>query len=501
MRTPREVKDSDGDYERNDDALNIQTEAVPYAAAGDDTEETTVIMEGGAGKTAELPLRSLTLRDAAAVQGTDEDDNADTWNALQAPLQSSVELTYDGLVWKTGGAGIHYGDMKHDLDVSSSDGRDGLRGRTSAQTTASAQMTERDARELTSAGDLDGLPFDSDARRDLTAAEITAINGYAADNCSVNGSNWAGGQNCNDFNRDDLTITFGLPSRSPNIGEAVYYWSALIPVHPDQPTPDASEEGSDGALIAARGASGEYNLWLSNYGIFDEGNILTDGDGNKLPDQGTAADDDEHRYLSYAAYGLFVYWDYTTRQEEIVPGRWQAFHFGYDAFADSRGNRVTDLAEPIEGTFEGSTIGHVIHRETLRDDPSVMGDLTRLRGDVELTAMIGGEGDTANKISGTISNLQAARGFGWYTFTPLAGGVTLESGDIGVSGAYSGTTAAVVPGTDWGAGAYNGTFYGPVTGLETGGHWSLPAAADRHDDFMAVGGAFGAVCTDGCAAE
>ncbi len=104
VRTPREVKKSDGTYDASG-ALKIGMEAVPYAAAGDDTEETTVIKAGGAGKTAELPLRALTLRDRAQVQGVDTDDDPATLNAQSAALHSSIELTYDGLVWKTGGVG------------------------------------------------------------------------------------------------------------------------------------------------------------------------------------------------------------------------------------------------------------------------------------------------------------------------------------------------------------------------------------------------------------
>ncbi len=377
--------------------------------------------------------------------------------------------------------------MKHDLDVSSGDGQDLVRGFTVVAATTEVEQKHIDSLKALGVEEDDLPTLAATTPGGFTAAHVTALEDAKADDC------WEV-LNCNDFNRDDLTITFGEPSRSPNVGEAVHYWSARLPVHADQPTPDLDDPEGDGVKIADRGASGEYNLWLSNYGVFDEGNVLTDGENNKLADQGTAADDDEHRYLSYAAYGLFVYWDYTTHDDQIVPGRWQAFHFGYDAF-----DELPD--EAISGEFKGTTIGHIVHPAATGSKG--MGDLTRVRGDVMLKATIGGEGATANKISGSIENLQAAQGLGWYNFAPLSEGVELKLGGIEAGGAYSGEaiTADATDTENWDTGTYGGTFYGPVTGLETGGHWMLPAMGDNRDVFLAVGGAFGAVCTKGCAAE
>ena len=318
------------------------------------------------------------------------------------------------------------------------------------------------------------------------------------DNC------WVGGVECANFNRDDLTIAFGEPSQAPD-GSAAWYWRARVPLAEGQDPDD--EPNFEGNPVKDWG---QYELWLSNYASLDEGTVLTDGAGNKVADQGAAADDDAYRYLSYAAYGLFHYLD-NAASRAVNPAivRSQAFHFGYDAFEDTG-----DLDEPIVGTFKGRTLAQEMVRLPAEFIPgfgeSYSTDrVTSLRGDIELVANIGGG---INTITGTITGLERHRSDGGWIGYSAVKSVGLTGGTIEEDGSYSGMAQATIPadadnpvagdppdatlGLD--EGSFAGAFYGPVDALETAGWWYLGTQAYDPDVPLKIIGSFGAVCTKGC---
>ena len=225
---------------------------------------------------------------------------------------------------------------------------------------------------------------------------------------------------------------------------------------------------------------GVYNVWLSNYAGVD--------------DKGTATDssDDTTRYLSYAAYGLFNFLDYSTRGMNYA--RAQAFHFGYDAFSDADDNRPADWgtsAAPITATFNGRTTGWMI-RGTL-EEAGRINELIRMRGDVKLTATLdAGGADNQGTVAGSMNNFEFLRKGIWSTdvnFRMLLNdtshdddaAVVLNTAAIGADGSFSGVAAATVNGEsgsgadNFDNGTYGGAFYGPrVLGmLEAAGHWNL----------------------------
>ena len=248
-------------------------------------------------------------------------------------------------------------------------------------------------------------------------------------------------------------------------------------------------------------SQGEYQLLLSNYA----------GDG-----------DSEHRYLDYAAYGLFVFLDHILAGPYETggyrrPGRLQAFHFGYDAFADADGMKTTDLTTPISATFEGSTTGWLFPGKNLGAVQDHIRAPIRMRGEVELTAMIGGTGAGSNEISGWMRNFEFLNDGRWrpnpslligdvlpnaanynpstgvahtyYTEEELGNAVRLVKASIGADGAYKGVAEAIMTGSGqpgpgnsgkggththfFQNGEYEGNFYGPLNALETAGAWYL----------------------------
>ena len=347
----------------------------------------------------------------------------------------------------------------------------------------------------------------------LTQAQADKLTGWVQDNCS--GVTFP----CWDGNMRDLTIDFGTPSPDPD-GESGYHWASKIPSSTDQPKPAVADAMHRWAkpkvekfVDPGRGNGeyrGEYRVWLSNYAGLDTGATETD---------------DSHRYLRYAAYGLFTFTDYLT--SNVRPARMQGFHFGYDAFADGAGMKATDLDNLIEATFTGRVSAMVMEPHS---DRSQVERLIRVRGDVTLNACIGASGCTrngvptgANTITGMISNFETPAGGGWGPYAPLAGGVSLESTAIGAGGGFDGKAqAAGSTGRLWDPGAYDGNFYGDRSApdLETAGWWYLTArgytpahygapndalTGDQARNFRArpdfrysgAFGSFGAKCTEG----
>ena len=505
-RTARTVPNTAGDeWVANPDKLDIATDAVPWAAGR------TLTSRAG---NEEFPMRAITFRgdirqgSQRGKTGADA-DNDGRYPIIQGPgntlgnandhtknaVISSIQFSEDGgLTLEVGGPGTVLNEFQWDIRATEADGPDGIPGDGGATTSTTATayhvaMFRRAGETPPSVGDT------------LTQAQADKLTGWAADNCS--GVTFP----CWDGNMRDLTIDFGKPSPDPD-GESGYHWASKIPSSEDQPEPvvaDAMHRWAkpkvENFVASERGAGeyrGEYRMWLSNHAGLDTG--ATD-----------AESDDSHRYLRYAAYGLFTFTDYLT--SNVRPARMQGFHFGYDAFADAAGMRTTDLDTPITATFAGRASAMVMEPHS---DRSQVERLIRVRGDITLNATIGG----ANTITGAISNFETPAGGGWGPYVPLRDEVRLTNGTIAAGGSYEGD-ADVEGGSGhlWDPGKFGGNFYGNRGGpdLETAGWWyltargytpdarSLTGAAARDDpgrpDFRYSGafGSFGAACTEGCA--
>ena len=263
----------------------------------------------------------------------------------------------------------------------------------------------------------------------------------------------------------------------------------------------------DRSYIEARDL-GSYELWMTNLARIDKN--LENAEG---PPYTT---DDEARFLSHAAYGLLLYNDNIVSWK--TPGRLTGYHFGYDAFADSAGARTTDIANAVSATFRGATMAQMVMHLTgatvsrpLRID---------LRGDIELSASIGGSG------GGTISGFEMLGPDGtWHPHAAiidpkkrerlvLAGTTNYRSqqtnGVFTAAANYVSYGATINADGSYEGGVYlqyyddsdsrwkdktdkfdiyvtadesvfRGTLYGPVgdnlSGLETAGHWFLSADA------------------------
>ncbi len=478
--TPREAAFADCTVNTrcpNPDALDIATEAVAWTAGK------TVLSPGATGESDHFPLRAVSMRGDVrpspegatddeggatpkipVVQGatTDTDGNAITPSGSYQrhylnPVTSSIKFTPDGMVFRTGGEGTVISLFKHDLDRSSSRGRDGINSPGAWGTQDSG-------------------------------------NNVMSDDCSG-----AYPAYCYDFNRSDAEISWGAPYADPD-GEPNYYWASRYGLSGNQPQPDPDD--SDGRRLAAHGALGDLRVWLSNHGGLDAGAMADD------------AGDDADRYLAYAAYGLFVFTDYI--DEYPRPGLLQGFHFDYDAFRDADDARTTDVADSIEATFRGRTMGMILHPRSnsvgSESAPHVL-HFTRLRGDVTLNACIGagactGEGipTDANKIMGNIANLQALENGIWQKNQFLRNGgdghshegfaILLAEGDIAADGSYTGH--ADPWDTSWNKGEYSGALYGPADKLETAGWWRIETDSTHQNRRVAAFGSFGACQPEHC---
>ena len=476
--TPREAEASTCTVNTacpNPNALDIKTAATPYAAGktvlspdatgdGDWFALRTISMrgdvrhsyEGAAGNsvvgtTPKVPV----VQRATTIDGTDVSLASGHQRHYLNPMTSSIRFTPDGMVFRTGGQGTVMSLFKHDLDRSSSRGRDGV-----------------------------------------NQPGAWAVGTPPSDDCSG-----AYPAYCYDFNRSDAEASFGAPYADPD-GEPNYYWASRFGLAGNQPQPDP--EDSDGRRLAAHGALGDLRAWVSNYGGRDAGAMAD------------SATDDADRYLSYAAYGLFVYTDYI--DEYPRPGFLQGYHFGYDAFRDAANMRTSDVSTPIAATFEGRTMGMILHPRSNSvgsESAPHVGHFTRLRGDVTLNACIGGSTCTgdgiptqANRISGAIDNLQALENGVWQKYAFLrhaaAGHAThaniairLVEDDIAADGSYSGAADSWQAG-QWNQGEYSGALYGPRDKLETAGWWRLETDSAYQNRHLVAFGSFGACQADHC---
>ena len=458
----------------NPNALVIKTDATPYAAGktvlspsatgdGDWFALRTISMrgdvrhsyEGTTGDSASNRPKVPVVQRATTIDGTAVTGSGITayQRHYQNPMTSSIRFTPDGMVFRTGGQGTVMSLFKHDVDRSSSRGRDGIN-------------------------------------------QVGAWNVGGSDDCSGAYPAW-----CFDFNRSDAEASFGAPYADPD-GEPNYYWASRYGLAGNQPQPDPTD--SDGRRLAAHGAMGDLRVWVSNYGGHDAGAMAD------------SATDDADRYLSYAAYGLFVYTDYI--DEYPRPGFLQGYHFGYDAFRDSANMRTDDVSTSIAATFEGRTMGMILHprsNSVASETAPHVGHFTRLRGDVTLNACIGGSTCTgpgiptqANRISGAIDNLQALENGVWqkYAFLRHAAAahathaniaIRLVEDDIEADGSYSGEADSWQAG-QWNQGEYSGALYGPRDKLETAGWWRLETDSAYQNRHLVAFGSFGACQAEHC---
>ena len=559
-RTPRDAEKP----------LHIRTEAVAFVAG-----KRLGSPGGGLVPTDELPLRAVTLRAVGPhyleVQG--DDHVRRTFFRERRPpfydwgtdgrkvgvVTSSLRLSAAGPTLKFGGVGVIYHDNQRRFDLGANQdswvvaGPDGKAG--DAGATPGATMTAAHAADLglasasgvltaAQATALIGYALDTPSRFGadrkqgdpaaaagaamtaahaadlglsepggaLDAAQAAMLVGYAADNPPWEDrirrwrSDYCWGEDlslCADWNHDDLAIAFGAPSQSPH-GEPAYYWKAQVPLteaQRGQRLPDRMRN-ADGRPEEL----GTYELWLSNYGGLDKGANADD------------AGDDTHRYLEYAAYGLFMFFDNVRRTPSF--SRPQAFALGYDAFRDAAGVRTTDVSTSIAATFQGHTMARELVNSGAQDEITLNRALP-LRGEVTLNACIGGSGctgdgipATANRISGMISGLEELRHDGeWISYLPAAGGIPMAEGAIAADGSFGGQldhprTAGGAPNTrqfdadisptSFNNSRYGGNLYGPRDGLEAAGWWHMQVTAPQTPSGALIG-SFGARCTRGCA--
>ena len=330
----------------------------------------------------------------------------------------------------------------------------------------------------------------------------------------------------------DLAITFDKPQSRPVpvdfddisnpvsswTGNNAFYWKAIAPAARSQLDEDgdyynALDENPNARLNAQRLSDqksfgqpkgyrdlGTYEVWLSNHVGVDRGREPARGRTAACPDGsiGTSCpNDDDHLYLKYAAYGLFVY---TASTETAVSrnngrmGRVNTLSFGYSAFGTEDGQKTEDIGQPItRGKFHGYTLAY--EYVGLNAPPTNSLATKLLRGDVTLTVSIpkgplaaGLVRERVVNVEGTINNFQQWNGENKY-WTPYDVNnftVALSSTEINENGAFQGTTQAtpsaginpVIAGTDRGIGYYKGSFYGPranANDLEIAGSWIVGA--------------------------
>ena len=331
---------------------------------------------------------------------------------------------------------------------------------------------------------------------------VMAMGGFRAEGMDfrrrVGDATWSVADGTPDNHGWDLTLTFGEPTSSPE-GNGEAYWVARLMPDPSQIADGADADTRGRLLVDGRPKRvGTYTLWLSNHAGVDEN--LEPAEGSVSYSGAPYPEDDVNSFLKYAAYGMmtFASSDEFPRTVGVVGDGWrirdrvQSFHLGYDAFEDESGRRTTDIGEAVSnGKFTGLTIAlelDGITRGGLSDTTAIdMRSTKRLRGDVELTATISGTA-ADNNIEGRIRNLEVwdSRGY-WKDYATLTSAIELGSGSISASGHYRGDITGV---TGFSDGQYFGTFYGPVSGLETAGAWflhGLQAGAAK-----AVIGSFGA---------
>ena len=517
VRTPRTDTGEDGWRK-----LDIRTEPEPWENGR------KVGADGGLVATRELPLRSVTLygtgQHPIPIMGDDgttcDNDVNDSCSITDSVPTGSLRLSTAGGIlqptMKFGGEGVVRYDLQRRLydgadqdawKMSGPDRKLGFSGLTTSTT-----MTQGHVDQLA------GVSTLPDPAPTLTQAQVDELHGYATDN-----SNNCAGETrslCGDWIFDDVTVAFGAASQSPH-GDPSWHWKAKVPLTPEQrQRNDEGELDDEGLPLPTRMRRGHadydgrpeeigtWALWLSNHAGIVQGADTEDD-----------TSDDEHAYLDYAAYGLFMFFDNVT----AVPSwtRPQAFAFGYDAFEDATDLKTTDIATSIAATFRGRTMARAMNDTGADTNAVELGSATPLQGDIELNACIGASTctgtrvpTTANRISGMISNLEILRDDGvWVSYLPAAGGIPMAEGTIAANGSFGGALRHPLlangnPNTDhFDASSdginttnaeYAGNLYGPRDGMEAAGWWHLRRDWENRATHGPIIGSFGARCVEGC---
>ena len=323
----------------------------------------------------------------------------------------------------------------------------------------------------------------------------------------------------------DLEITFDEPqTRSVPVdfddisnpvsswtGNNAFYWRAIAPADPSQLDEDGDNYKAN-AFNQPKGYRdlGTYEVWLSNHVGLDRkrepapGRTATCPDGSR---ETSCPSDDEHRYLKYAAYGLFAYTASTETFKATFNGqlgRINTLHFGYSAFGTGEGQKTENIGQAITGgKFHGYTLAYEFSGINTAAPNRVSTKL--LRGDVTLTVNIPKESGRRGTVEGTLNNFQQWNGENkyWTAYDINNFTVALNSAAIGENGAFSGNTLAS-PTTDLnpspapqrGRGVYNGSFYGPradAKDLEIAGSWTVGTRGTLFSaDRKTIYGSFGA---------
>ena len=364
-RTPRAAAtDAVGTGTSASEKLQIKTEGVRYASGK------TMFGPDGSGTIEELPLRAFTIRgsDARGRMVEQGNDGSTPWidsttspranlprnlRATDGVLHHSAQVTEDGLVLKMGGNAIYFDfqrrfDMGEDINDWYGRGPNGVRG---------------DADDGTTGGKWDGCYTD-------------------VPNATADCTNWI---------HDDVKVTFGRPAAASH-GHYAWYWKTRIPLPDGSRANDANLKAAWDADYIETRDMGSYELWMTNLARIDKNLEYANGPPH--------TSDDETLFLSHAAYGLLLYNDNVVSWRTV--GRMTGYHFGFDAFANSDDARTTDIASPVSATFRGTTMAQMVMM--LTGEANSQPHRVDLRGDIELTATIGGSG--GGSISGLISNFE-----------------------------------------------------------------------------------------------
>ena len=524
--TPRTMT---GSTTANPDKLEIESDAVPYAAG-------KMLFPGGGQVAAdEFRMRGITVR-GDKLGGQPDGSTDDTinpavmgsgggvggffggWTNYDATYESSIRMKADGggVTLRMGGDGTIFYDMERLIALGPATGPNAFTNQPGNGPCANVDNAKCDdpassdveATFGTPVADPDGeaawhlkLPAPvNPATPHVETRDFDALPGWAK------------------FTDDEGNTLFRVPDGDgPYEDKDGKYRVEKTPIVTDLATTLAADpERADWkplefrrALRIQRGRPademGVYNLWLSNYAGVDAGAKADD------------PSDDTHRYLRYAAYGLFNFLDYSTTQ--VRYGRLQAFHFGYDAFDNEDGQRPGDwgtATNPIEATFNGKTTGWLLQSP----HGGAISRIIRLRGDVELTANLNAGGDDGHgTISGAMRDFEFLHNGVWGNDVyhrllenadaadyPVANdprpgnAVILEEANIGAGGSFSGVAYAAAnsghdpddsgpmgPGAgihSFADGTYGGAFYGPRTlgELEAAGYWRLPVRTYLNPD-------------------
>ena len=312
----------------------------------------------------------------------------------------------------------------------------------------------------------------------------------------------------------DLAIAFNEPQPTsfPGVqdvltswqGNGDFYWKGIVNAHESQLS--SSGANYDAAAFTQPKTPrdfrdlGTYEVWLSNHIGIDKNLEPTAGQIGTCPDgvrRTACPEDDENRYLSYAAYGLFTYKaDTETATTANRKNRVQSMYFGYQAFANEDGQKTEDISKAISsGTFTGQTLATVIEANS---------KTTLLRGNVSLTVSIPKDSGTGS-VHGTLDGFEEWAGTNWKPYSVASFSVRLDNGTantgttISADGSYTGVaTANPVTGLgSAGVGVFKGNFYGPRTDdadLETAGSWDVGPGSARVDTSATkiIVGSFGA---------